>query len=550
MDQPATVHTELRTIPISYRKAPAYILAVTRREARVLPPLLHSNLTASPAMAASCGPSHGSFCLLVLLAASAATLGAAGSSSHVQLSAESLLPAAESSCSKPQEQQHGAGTGTRMPVVHQHGPCSPLAGKRGKAAPSHTEILAADQRRVEYIHRRVSETTGRARPKRASAPPVHLRPGSPSSSAATPTLFHATPSANLPASSGEALDTGNYVVTIELGTPASRQTVVFDTGSDTTWVQCQPCVAHCYRQKEALFSPAKSSTYANISCSSTDCTDLDVSGCDGANCLYGVQYGDGSYTIGFYARDTLTLAHDAVGAFRFGCGEKNRGLFGRAAGLMGLGRGKSSLTVQAYGKYGGVFSYCLPAAPSGTTGFLDFGPGAAAASANARRTPMLTDKGPTFYYVGMTGIKVDGHMLPIPESVFSGAGALVDSGTVITRLPPSAYAPLRSAFAKAMDALGYKKAPAFSILDTCYDLTGYQGSIALPAVSLVFGGGACLDVDASGILYIADVSQACLGFAPNDDDTEVAIVGNTQQKTYAVLYDLGKKVVGFAPGAC
>ncbi|CAN6207295.1 unnamed protein product [Urochloa humidicola] len=520
-------------------------------------------------MAAFCCPSHGSFCflLLVLLAATAAAIGAAGSSSHVQLSAKFLLPAADSSCSTPQEkqqQQHGAATGKRMPVVHQHGPCSPLAsGKRGKAAPpSHAEILAADQRRVEYIHRRVSETTGRApkpKPKRAAAPPVHLRPGSPPSSPATPapssSYSHATTpssSANLPASSGEALDTGNYVVTIGLGTPASRQTVVFDTGSDTTWVQCRPCVSHCYRQKEPLFTPSKSSTYANISCSSADCSDLDISGCDGGNCLYAVQYGDGSYTVGFYARDTLTLAGAAVGAFRFGCGEKNRGLFGRAAGLMGLGRGESSITVQAYAKYGGVFAYCLPAAPSGTTGFLDFGPGAAAAApaANARRTAMLTGNGPTFYYVGMTGVKVGGHVLPIPGSVFSGAGALVDSGTVITRLPPSAYAPLRSAFAAAMDALGYKKAPAFSILDTCYDLTGYQGSIPLPAVSLVFGGGACLDVDASGILYVADVSQACLAFAPNDDDTEVAIVGNTQQKTYAVIYDLGNKVVGFAPGAC
>ena len=446
------------------------------------------------------------------------------------------------------EEQHGAATGTRMPVVHQHDPCSPLAGKREKA-PSHAEILAADQRRVEYIHRRVSETTGRVRPKRAAAPAVHLQPGAPSTAATPASASPYAKSANLPASSGRALGTGNYVVTIGLGTPSARFTVVFDTGSDTTWVQCQPCVAYCYRQKEPLFRPAKSSTYANISCSSSYCDDLDVSGCDGGHCLYGVEYGDGSQTIGFYAQDTLKLSYDVVKEFRFGCGEKNRGLFGRSAGLMGLGRGKTSLTVQAYGKYGGVFAYCLPATPSGTTGFLDLGPGAPAA--NARLTPMLTDNGPTFYYVALTGIKVGGHLLPIPESVFSGAGALVDSGTVITRLPPSAYEPLRSAFAGAMDALGYRKAPALSILDTCYDLTGQQGpSVALPAVSLVFRGGACLDVDASGILYVADASQACLAFAANDADDDVAIVGNTQQKTYGVLYDLARKVVGFAPGAC
>lgn len=139
---------------------------------------------------------------------------------------------------------------------------------------------------------------------------------------------------------------------------------------------------------------------------------------------------------------------------------------------------------------------------------------------------MLTDKGPTFYYVGLTGIKEDGRPLPIPESFFFAAGALVDSGTVITRLPPKAYSPLRSAFAKAMEDLGYKKAPGVSILDTCYDLEGGEGK-ALPAVSMAFQGGASLDVDASGILYMVSESRACLGFAPNKDDADMAIIGNT-----------------------
>jgi hypothetical protein len=64
--------------------------------------------------------------------------------------------------------------------------------------------------------------------------------------------------------------------------------------------------------------------------------------------------------------------------------------------------------------------------------------------------------------------------------------------TVITRLLPRAYAPLRSAFVKAMADLGYKKATTTSFLDTCYRLTGVQGK-ALPAVSLAFHGGVRLD---------------------------------------------------------
>jgi hypothetical protein len=428
-----------------------------------------------------------------------------------------------------------------MKIVHQHGPCSPLADAHGKP-PSHAEILAADQNRVESIQRRVSATTSKLKKRAAPAQagpknPAGIHPGHSASSSAP----------SLPVSSGRALSTGNYVVTVGLGTPASQYTVVFDTGSDTTWVQCRPCVVKCYKQKEPLFDPAKSSTYANISCDNSACTDLDESGCSGGHCLYAVQYGDGSYTVGFYAQDTLTIVHDAIKGFQFGCGEKNNGLFGKTAGLLGLGRGKSSLTVQAQYRYGGAFAYCFPALSTGTTGYLDFGPGAS--PANARVTPMLVDNGPTFYYVGITGIRVGGKQLSIPESIFSTSGTIVDSGTVITRLPATAYKALSTAFTAVMAARGFKTAPAYSILETCYDFTGVS-EVTLPTVTLVFKGGACLDVDGSGILYAISEAQVCLAFASNGDDDSVSILGNTQQKTYGVVYDIGKKTVGFAPGAC
>ena len=54
------------------------------------------------------------------------------------------------------------------------------------------------------------------------------------------------------------------MVTIGLGTPEERLTVVFDTGRDTTWVQCEPCESYCYRQMEPLFSPAKSRIAAHV----------------------------------------------------------------------------------------------------------------------------------------------------------------------------------------------------------------------------------------------------------------------------------------------
>ncbi|CAN6363507.1 unnamed protein product [Urochloa humidicola] len=414
-----------------------------------------------------------------------------------------------------------------MPVVH-----NKHAENNGKVA-SHAEILAADQRRVQSIHRRATETA-----VVVQSPPLSGVPdGEPPFNTST-----SQPS------SGEALDTAYYVVQIGLGTPMERFTVALDTGSDMTWVQCRPC-KKCYKQKEPVFSPENSSTYANIPCWSPNCPFYrhnDSCSTD-PYCAYHVAYFDDSHTYGNYANDTLAIGKDTIKDFGFGCSHDIWGLFGQSAGVLGLGRGKTSLMVQAKSKYGGVFSYCLPADPA-VIGFLDLGHSAAEAS--TRQTPMLTNKGPMRYYVKLTGIKVGGHSLPINSSVFSTASAFMDSGTVITRLPPSAYGPLRSAFSGYMEVLGYKKGTTSSFFDTCYNLTGLQGVIQLPTVSLVFQGGATLDVDASGILYVVNISCACLAFKANWRDTDMAVIGSTQQMTYAVSYDVGNKVVGFTPGAC
>ena len=48
----------------------------------------------------------------------------------------------------------------------------------------------------------------------------------------------------LPSKSGSTIGTGNYVVTVGLGTPKRDLTFIFDTGSDLTWTQCEPCARY------------------------------------------------------------------------------------------------------------------------------------------------------------------------------------------------------------------------------------------------------------------------------------------------------------------
>ncbi|KAG6505703.1 hypothetical protein ZIOFF_038068 [Zingiber officinale] len=406
--------------------------------------------------------------------------------------------------------------GTSLRVVHRHGPCSPFAGQQKPL--SHAKILDLDQARVDDIHRRVSQ---------------HSKP-------------LADSAVKLPASSGEYLGIGNYVVTVGFGTPKKDQIVIFDTGSSVSWIQCEPCVVYCYEQEAPLFDPSLSSTYANISCDSSFCDELGQSGCSDSNCVYYVQYGDNSSTLGFYAQDTLTLSSvDSIPGFRFGCGQRNTGLFHGNDGLLGLGRDKPSIVSQTYTQYGGVFSYCLPLTSS-SVGYLTFG---SYPAGNLMLTPMLSNPSyPTFYYLELTGISVGGQLLSVPPSIFDNSGTFIDSGTVITRLPDTAYSALRSAFRQGMTA--YKSVPGPGLLDTCYDFSGSGGQANIPTVALHLGGGATINLEAAGILYTLSSSQVCLAFAGNGDDTRMGILGNTQQKGFNVLYDINKRVLGFGPGGC
>ncbi|KAI3508698.1 hypothetical protein L1887_23710 [Cichorium endivia] len=350
----------------------------------------------------------------------------------------------------------------------------------------------------------------------------------------------------LPAKSGTPIGTANYIVTVGLGTPKEDLSLVFDTGSDVTWTQCQPCAGGCYKQIEPIFAPSSSTTYSNISCSSTECLNTGRAPlCVSSTCGYRIRYGDGSNTTGFLAKEKLTLtSDDVIDGFFFGCGQSNQGLFRGDAGLLGLGRGKLSIVTQAAEKYGKVFSYCLPSTAS-STGYLTFG--SSGIDSSVAYTPISDSQGSSFYGLDLEAIYVGGNKLAISPTVFTTSGMIIDSGTVITRLPPTAYSALRTAFRAKMTR--YPLTKGFSIFDTCYDLSKFS-TIRIPTVNFVWGGNTKVDIVPEGILLPLSVNQVCLAFAGNRDDSDIGIFGNTQQKTLEVVHDVTAGKIGFAPGKC
>lgn len=241
----------------------------------------------------------------------------------------------------------------------------------------------------------------------------------------------------------------------------------------------------------------------------------------------------------FY-QDTLTLSPASIHNFLFGCGEDNEGLFGKADGIIGLAKDHLSLLSQVSTAYGNSFSYCLPSAAG--TGYLSFG---AYAPANLAFTPMITsslDK--SLYFLRLTGITVQSRSLAVSASAYAGTPTIIDSGTVITRLPDAIYAALSKA---VVAAVGRKRrrAAEYSILDTCY--VGSGVGMAVPDVEFVFEGGAVMRLPGKNVMVDVEKGRSCLGFAAAGS---VAIIGNRQQEGFKVVYDVGKGRIGFGADGC
>ncbi|XP_042514359.1 aspartyl protease family protein At5g10770-like [Macadamia integrifolia] len=151
----------------------------------------------------------------------------------------------------------------------------------------------------------------------------------------------------------------------------------------------------------------------------------------------------------------------------------------------------------------------------------------------------------------MTGVSVGGNSSSIPQSVSTtSSGTVVDSGTVITRLPPAAYSELRSAFREAMfEHPVHSSQYGYSLLDTCYNLNGYD-TTTIPTIVLHFAEGANLYIDSSGILIQPNITHYCLAFAANNADTIWRSLEIFNSEELKVIYNVTGGKLGLGTNAC
>ncbi|KAK4398792.1 Aspartyl protease AED3 [Sesamum angolense] len=363
-------------------------------------------------------------------------------------------------------------------------------------------------------------------------------------------------SVSVPLNPGGSLGIANYYTRIGLGTPPTYHLVVVDTGSSFSWIQCEPCTVYCHPQVGSRFDPAASQTYKLLSCDTNQCSSLKGATlnsplCTSSNaCVYTATYGDQSFSMGYLSEDSLTFGTESLPGFVFGCGQDNDGLFGKSAGLVGLAKNELSMLSQLSTKYGKVFSYCLPTATplgeTGSGGFLSIGTNS---NSGYNFTPMVSDShDPTLYFLKLSGISVSGKPLGLAATDYN-VPTIIDSGTTISRFAGPVYSALREELVKVISSK-YKMAEAFSILDACFIGSINEISSVVPSVQMIFQGGAELNLPPHNVVIEVEKGTTCLSFAGNSNLRDIAIIGNQQQQTFEIVYDLASSRIGFAAGGC
>ncbi|KAI5421146.1 hypothetical protein KIW84_044840, partial [Lathyrus oleraceus] len=345
----------------------------------------------------------------------------------------------------------------------------------------------------------------------------------------------------IPIASGrQIIQSPTYIVKAKIGTPPQTLLLALDTSNDAAWIPCTGCVG-CSTSKP--FAPAKSTTFKNVGCGSTQCKQVPNPTCGGSACAFNFTYGSSSIAASV-VQDTLTLATDPIPNYTFGCVQKTTGSSAPPQGLLGLGRGPLSLLAQSQNLYRSTFSYCLPSFKSANfSGSLRLGP--LSQPKRIRFTPLLRNpRRSSLYYVNLVAIKVGRRIVDIPPAALA-FDPTTGAGTVFTRLVEPVYTAVRNEFRRRVG-------PKLTVttlggFDTCYNVP-----IVAPNITFMFSGlNVTLPPD-NTLIHSTVGSTTCLAMAaaPDNVNSVLNVIANMQQQNHRVLFDVPNSRLGVAREVC
>ncbi|CAN1813607.1 Aspartyl protease AED3 [Linum perenne] len=394
-----------------------------------------------------------------------------------------ILTSSSPNCNEDPEFENGA---TTLKVYHISSPCSTFHNNPSSLSweQSVLQLQAKDQARVLYLSSLVAKK---------SVVPI--------------------------ASGRQVIQSPTYVLRAKIGTPAQTMMVALDTSNDAAWFPCKGCVGcSSSSSSSSVFDSSASSSFMAVACQAPACKQVPNPTCGGGACVFNMTYGGSSLSANL-STDTITLAADSVPGYTFGCIQKATGSSIPPQGLLGLGRGPLL-------------------GPVGQPKKIKF-------------TPLLKNpRRSSLYYVNLNGVRVGKKVVEIPASALAfdaatGAGTIIDSGTVFTRLVTPAYTAVRDEFRKRVGP----NATVTSLggFDTCYSTP-----IVAPTITLLFAGMNVTLPEDNILIHSTAGSTSCLAMAaaPDNVNSVVNVIANMQQQNHRVFFDVANSRVGVSREQC
>ncbi|KAF8091952.1 hypothetical protein N665_0431s0021 [Sinapis alba] len=381
-----------------------------------------------------------------------------------------------------------------------------------------------------------------------------------------------------PVVSGASSGSGQYFVDLRIGQPPQSLLLIADTGSDLVWVKCSACRNCSLHSPATVFFPRHSSTFSPTHCYDPLCRlvpePVRTPKCNHtrihSTCHYEYAYADGSLTSGLFATETTTLKTSSgreayLKSVAFGCGFRISGQgvsgtsFNGAHGVMGLGRGPISFASQLGRRFGNKFSYCLmdyTLSPPPTS-YLIIGDGAGVNGARSKLlfTPLLTNPfSPTFYYVRLKSVSVNGAKLRIHPSVWEidgsgNGGTVVDSGTTLAFLSDPAYRLVVATVRRRIRLpIAAELTPGF---DLCVNVSGVsKPEKFMPRLKFEFAGGAVFVPPPRNYFIETEEHVQCLAIQSVNPNVGFSVIGNLMQQGFLFEFDRDRSRLGFSRRGC
>lgn len=394
-------------------------------------------------------------------------------------------------------------------------------------------------------------------------------------------------------------DYAYYFVTVMVGTPQQRQSVILDTGSSLFGFPCRSCV-HCGTNHiDAQFDFNASSTAAWLPCRDQRChNDFCSRASASSSCRYRQSYTEGSLIEGTYFSDIVAL--DVTGpAARYdyiGCHDKETELFTtqKANGIMGVafprhGAQRTVMDALLHAVGRPMFAVCLaeeggqlvvggyttsfhsavehnmtgsaqllqqlgaarPQALDGATGSWNVTLGSNAQHDSIPWTPILSA---TKYVIRVAMLSAAQDSTSTPETLVSEAGlgaCVVDSGTTFTYLVLEAFHHVMLTLERSCAGVTApfcfprgRTAPRNS--GPCWRIDNPTAYDRLPVFLFHLHGGAIVQWKAYSYLYRRE-NPTTWCVAIDVSTQSQSILGMSFMKRKNVIFDRGRKLIGMRP---